>query len=171
MRLTLTFFLVAGLAMAANTPQEVTYVDGTLDGFSLATETTLQLASAKHMVLHAKGAKNVEIPFSSVTSVDRQTVPVSVEKEPLYKVWNLPKRLAPAAPVEKLAFEFRDKSGSIQRVTLETDKKTADRVQANLKLAAQKRANDHGAWWGDEVWKTNRNKSEWGGAGAIASRE
>ncbi len=171
MRLTLTFICAAGLALAANAPKDITYVEGTLDGFSLATKTTLELASVKHLVLHAKGSPDVEVPYANVTATTHATVPVSVEKEPLFKVWDLPKRLAPPAPVEKVALQFVDKTGAKQSVTFETDKKTATKVLANVKQASSKRASDGGAWWGDGVWKTKRNQGEWGGAGPIASRE
>lgn len=170
MRLTLTFICAAGLALAANAPQEITYVEGTLDGFSLATQTTLQ-ASAKNMVLHPKGGNDVAISYMNVTGLTRTTVPVSVEKEPLYKVWELPKRLAPPAPVEKVALQFVDEKGARQSVTFETDKKTANKVLTNVKKAENKRASDGGAWWGDGIWKTKRNQGDWGSAGPIASRE
>jgi hypothetical protein len=171
MRLTLTFICAAGLALAANAPKDITYVEGTLDGYSLATKTTLELASVKHLVLHAKGGQDVEIPYANVIASTRTTVPVSVEKEPLFKVWELPKRLAPPAPVEKVALQFVDAKGAKQSVTFETDKKTATKVLARVKQASNKRASDGGAWWGDGVWKTKRNQTDWGTSGPIASRE
>jgi hypothetical protein len=171
MRLTLTFICVAGLALAANTTKEITYVEGTLTGYSVSTDAKLELASSKHLVLHGKDAADVAIPYANVISSEQKTVVLTPEKEPLYKVWDLAKRLAPPDPVEKVTLQFVDKAGSKQSVTFETDKKTAGKVMASVKQASDKRASDQGAWWGDRAWKTKRNQSEWGGAGPIASRE
>ena len=171
MRLTFSLIFAASLAFAANTTKEVTYVDGTLDGYSLTTKTTVELASSKHLVLHAKGAPDVAINYADVTSSEQKSVVLSPEKEPLYKVWDLPKRLAPPEEAQKVTLNFRDKSGAKQTVSFETDKKTAAKVMGAVKLASDARASNGGAWWGDKMWKTKRNQSDWGGSGPIASRE
>jgi hypothetical protein len=51
------------------------------------------------------------------------------------------------------------------------EKKVADHLQANVELASERKAADAGAWWGDSIWKTKRNKDQWGGSGVVAQRE
>jgi hypothetical protein len=160
MRLTLTLICTAGLALAGNTTKEVTYVEGTLDGYSLETKATVELVSSKQLVLHGEGVSDVSIAYANVTGSEQKTVLVSPEKEPLYKVWDLPKRLAPPEAEQRVTLHFVDKSGAKQSVSFETDKKTAAKVMGAVKLAADQRAANGGAWWGDKMW-----------SGPIASRE
>ena len=171
MRLTITFICAAGLALAGNTTKDITYVEGTLDGYSLETKATVELASSKHLVLHGKDAADVAIHYADVTASEHKTVIVAPEKDPLYKVWDLPKRLATPDSEQRITLHFVDKNGAKQSVSFETDKKTAAKVMGAVKLASDKRAADGGAWWGDKMWKTKRNQGEWGGSGPIASRE
>ncbi len=169
MRFSLVFFtLAAGLAVAADKP--VTYVESNVDGLAVNATGTLHFQDSKSMVLHAKGAE-VLVPYAAVTKTTRKTVPVVVDKEPIYKVWAVHKRLLIPNPLEQVTVAYNDKSGAAKSVTIETDKGTADRVEAQVQQVADKISANQGNWWGDSVWKTNRNKDQWAGSGVIASRE
>jgi hypothetical protein len=54
---------------------------------------------------------------------------------------------------------------------MEMERSAADRVQAQIQQAMDRNAANSGAWWGDSVWKTARNKEQWDGAGVVAQRE
>jgi hypothetical protein len=168
--ITTTLALATGIAVAADRPQPVTYLNGNIEGFSQNAGGTLELRDTKAMVLRSKDA-NVEIPYSAVSMTGRKTVAVLTQKDPLYKVWSLHKRLLIPVPLEEMAVAYKDKNGTEKTVTIEMEKKTADRVQVNIERAAQRKASDAGAWWGDSLWKTSRNKDQWGGAGVVAQRE
>jgi hypothetical protein len=168
MRFSIVFLtLAAGLAVAADKP--VTYLEGNVEGLAQNASGTLQFKNSKVMVLHAKGAE-VTVPYSAVSKTDRKTAPVLTEKDPLYKVWMIHKRLLIPTPLQLVTVAFNDKTGTAKTITIEMDKAAADRVQAQVQQAADKTAADQGTWWGDSVWKTQRNKDQWA-PGVVASRE
>ncbi len=164
----LAFILAAGIAVAADRP--VTYLEGNVEGLSQNATGTLQFKDSKAMVLHAKGA-DVLVPYGAVSKIDRKTAPVLTEKDPLYKVWMIHKRLLIPTPLEQLTVAYADKAGAAKSITIEMDKAAADRVQAQVKQVADKLEANKGTWWGDSVWKTARNKDQWAGSGVMASRE
>jgi hypothetical protein len=169
MRFSLVFLtLAAGLAVAADKP--VTYLEGNVEGLAQNATGTLQFKNSKVMVLHSKGA-DVTVPYAAVSKTDRKTAPVLTEKDPLYKVWMIHKRLLIPTPLQLVTVAYNDKTGAEKTITIEMDKAAADRVQAQVQQAADKIAANRGDWWGDSVWKTKRNKDEWAGSGVIASRE
>ena len=171
MRLSIiTLLMAAGFAVAADGPKPVTYLNGNLEGFAQNASGTLDIRSAKTMKLHTKAA-NIEIPYEAVSKTERTTPKVVTEKEPLYKVWTLPKRLTPPTPLDQVVVNYTDKSGAEKSVTIEMQKSTADWVVANVERAAARNAANGGSWWGDSYWKTKRNKDQWGGAGPVAQRE
>jgi hypothetical protein len=168
MRFSLVFItLAAGLAVAADKP--VTYLEGNVEGLTQNATGTLQFKSSKVMVLHAKGA-DVTVPYAAVSKTERKTAPVLTEKDPLYKVWMIHKRLLIPTPLQLVTVVYADKTGE-KSITIEMDKAAADRVQAQVQQTADKIAANQGAWWGDSVWKTQRNKDQWSGSGVVASRE
>lgn len=170
MRTTLiTLTLAASFALAADTPKDVTYLKGTIEGFAQNEAARLALPDTKVMVLKTDTA-SVEIPYGAITKSDRKVVAVEVENEPLYKVWSLHERLLPPAPKHELSFEYQTKAGT-QTLTLSMDKGEADKVMRFVDRAAERNKANAGAWWGDDYWKTARNKDQWGGAGTVAARE
>ena len=169
MRFSLVFLtLAAGLAVAADKP--VTYLESNVEGIAVNATGTVHFKDSKAMVLHTKGA-DVLVPYAAVTKTERKTVPVVVDKEPVYKVWAVHKRLLIPNPLEQVTVAFMDRSGAAKSVTIETDKHTADRVEAQIQQVSEQIAANQGNWWGDSVWKTERNKGQWSGSGVYASRE
>ncbi len=166
----LTFVLTASAAFAADNVKPVTYLEGNIDGFAVNASSKLEFKDSKVMVLRTKGADAV-IPYGMVTKTDDVLVPVVSEKDPLYKVWSIHKRLLIPNPLHAVTVTYTDKAGAEKKVTLEMEKAAAERLEAHVKQASDRNAANAGAWWGDSVWKTQRNKSDWGGAGVIAQRE
>lgn len=166
----ITLLLAAGTGLAADNVKPVTYLEGNLEGFATNASASLEFRDSKTMALHVKGSDAV-IPYAAVSKTSERLVPVVTEKDPLYKVWSLHKRLLIPTPLHAVTVVYKDKAGAEKSVTLEMEKAAAARVQAQVKQATDKTAANNGSWWGDSVWKTQRNKTEWGGAGVIAQRE
>jgi hypothetical protein len=89
------------------------------------------------------------------------------EPEPLYKVWALPKRLV-KSETRQMTLAFKAENGQDQTMTLEMSKASAEGALATIERHSGKVANSD--WWGDNYWKTNRNKDTWGGAGTVAQK-
>jgi hypothetical protein len=106
-----------------------------------------------------------------VTNSESKEQPVFDEKEPMYKFWTLRKKLLPPTPLQEVTIEYKDAKGAANSVTLSMEKPLADWLAARLLKAEERKAELRGEWWGDQVWKTKRNETGWGGAGEIASRE
>jgi len=166
----ITFTLATGIALAADGVKPVTYLEGNLEGFAPNASATLEFRDSRVMALHAKDS-DVVIPYGVVSKTNRKTVPLLTEKDPIYKVWNIHKRLLIPTPQEQVTVSYRNQAGAEKTATLEMDKASADRLQAHVKQATDRNAANAGAWWGDAVWKTDRNKDQWGGAGVMAQRE
>lgn len=164
-----TVILASGVALASDNVKPITYLEGNLEGFVANVGGKLEFRDSKAMVLHAKGWEAV-IPYAAVSKTSEKEIPVVTEKDPLYKVWSLHKRLLIPTPLHAVTVVYKDK-GAEKTVTLEMEKSSANRVQAQIKQAAERKAANDGAWWGDSVWKTARNKQDWGGAGVMAQRE
>jgi hypothetical protein len=162
--------MTAGFALASDNVKPVTYLEGNLEGFAVNASGTLEFRDSKAMVVHTKGADAV-IPYGVVSKTSDNLIPVVTEKDPLYKVWSLHKRLLVPNPLHAVTVVYKDKAGVEKTLTLEMEKAVADRLQAQVKQETDRNAANAGSWWGDSVWKTSRNKADWGGAGVIAQRE
>ena len=69
---------------------------------------------------------------------------------------------------QQMTVAFTNGNGQDQTMTLEMSKAAADSVLATIERhSAQGRQYD---WWGDNYWKTTRNKDTWGGAGTVAQK-
>lgn len=168
--LLIAFTLAAGVALANDNVKPVTYMEGNLNGFAVNAGGTLEFRDSKAMVLHTNGSDAV-IPYSVVSKTSERIVPVVSEKDPLYKVWSIHKRLLVPTPLHAVTVTYKDQAGVEKSATLEMQKAAADRLQAHVKQAQDHKAANAGSWWGDSVWKTQRNKDDWGGTGVIAQRE
>ena len=128
MRFSIIFTLAAGLALASDNSKPVTYLEGNLEGFTANASSTLEFRDSKAMVLHTKGADAV-IPYSVVTKTSEREVPVVTEKDPLYKVWAIHKRLLIPTPLHAVTVHYKDKTGAEKSITLEMEKSAATRVE------------------------------------------
>jgi hypothetical protein len=161
--LTLALTLACGAAFAADYgPYPVTFLKGDIEGIEQNAGGTADLTNPKTLTLKAHDTK-FELPYSAIFGAERKDVVISVEKEPLYKVWTLPKRLGIVAPfpLQEVSFDYKDKAGTLHSMTVEMEPTAADRLFLRVKQAGEKKAATRGDWWGDSVWKTHRNQTTW----------
>lgn len=161
--LTLALTLACGAAIGADYgPYPMTYLKGDVEGIDQNAGGTVDLTNSKVLTVKAHDAK-FELPYTAIFGAERKDVVISVEKEPLYKVWTLPKRLGIVAPFpqQEVSFDYKDKTGTLHSMTLEMEPTAADRLFLRVKQASEKKAATRGDWWGDSVWKTHRNQPDW----------
>ena len=158
--------LTGGLLAAADSAT-VTYIDGNVAGLSPSTGATLYMNNPQSMELKTP-LHSVQIPYNQISKAELGSVMVHTpDPEPLYKVWALPKRLV-KSETQQMTVAFTDGNGQSQNMTIEMSKASADGVLATIERHSGKVAND--SWWGDNYWKTSRNKDTWGGAGTVAQK-
>jgi hypothetical protein len=162
-----TLTILAGGLLAAADSATVTYIDGNVAELSANSGATLYMNNSQSMELKTPLHK-VEIPYKQISKAELGSVLVhTADPEPLYKVWALPKRLI-KSETQQMKLAFTDGNGQDQTMTLEMSKASADSVLAVIERHSAKVANTE--WWGDNVWKTTRNRDTWGGAGTIAQK-
>ena len=162
-----TLTILAGGLLAAADSTTVTYIDGNVPELSPSTAATLNTSNPLTLELKTPLHK-VQIPYAQISKAEVGSVMVHTpEPEPLYKVWALPKRLV-KSETQQMTVAFTDGNGLAQTMTLEMPKASADSVLATIERHSPKVAN--AGWWGDSVWKTNRNRDSWGGAGTVAQK-
>jgi len=157
----LLFASVAALAGAGG--GLAVYVVGNLDGVSPGDEGTLVLEH--DAVVFRSGNTVVSVPYGDIHNVELGTRVMPPSDAPLYKVWRLPKRfLTERAMHQMVNFEFADKDGNDQNMTLEFDEAAANQTLVEIEIRQGKRtppkhATNGDSWWGDSAWKTNRNNN------------
>ena len=162
-----TLTILAGGLLAAADSATVTYIDGNVANLAPNSGATLYLNNPQSMELKTPLHK-VEIPYSQISKAELGSVAVHTsEPQPLYKVWALPKRLM-KSETQQMTVAFTDGNGQDQTMTIEMSKAYADGVLTTIERHSAKVANT--TWWGDNVWKTTRNKDTWGGAGTVAQK-
>jgi hypothetical protein len=138
------------------------YVVGNLDGVSPGAEGILFLE--KDQAVFRSGKTVLPMPYSEIHNVELGTkvVPSSA---PLYKVWQLHKRFQADRPAQRMVnFQFSDKDGKDQTITLEFEESAANETLAEIEIRqgkriAPRRATNGDPWWGDSAWKTSRNNN------------
>jgi hypothetical protein len=103
------------------------------------------------------------IPYSDIRDAELGTKVMPPSDVPLYKVWQLHKRFLTERPMHQMiTFEFADKDGNPQTMTLELEESAAVETLTEVEIrqgkrARPRRATNADAWWGDSLWKTRRN--------------
>jgi len=162
-----TLTILAGGLLAAADSATVTYIDGNIAELAPKTGATLYLNNPQSMELRTPLHK-VQVPYRQISKAELSSVLVhTAEPEPIYKVWALPKRLM-KSETRQMNLAYTNENGQDQTMTLELSKVDADALLATIERHNATVAKDD--WWGDHVWKTLRNKDQWGGAGTIAQK-
>ena len=152
---------VAALAGAGGGP--AVYVVGNLDGVSPGDGGILVLD--QDAVVFRSGKTALSVPYSNVHNVELGTRVMPPADAPLYKVWRLPKRfLTERAMHQMVNFEFADKDGNAQTLTLEFEESAANQTLMEIEIRQGKRKRPRhptngDSWWGDSAWKTTRNNN------------
>jgi hypothetical protein len=161
-----TLTVLAGGLLAAADPSSVTYVKGNIDELSPNTGGTLY-NSAKSMEIRTP-LHSVQVQYSQISKAELGAIQNHTpETDALYKVWNLPKHFM-TSQTQEMTVAFTNEKGQDQSMTIELPKKTASNLHATILRHSGSVANAN--WWGDDYWKTTRNKDTWGGAGTIAQK-
>jgi len=139
----------------------VVYVVGNLDGVSPGAEGILVLE--KDQAVFRSGKTVLPMPYSDIHNVELGTKVVPTFA-PVYKVWQLHKRLVEHPAQRMVNFEFSDKDGNDQTITLELDESAANDTLVEIEIRQgkripPKRATNGDPWWGDSAWKTTRNNN------------
>jgi hypothetical protein len=162
-----TLTILAGGLLVAADSATVTYIDGNVAELAPNSGATLYMNSPQSMELKTP-LHSVQIAYAQISKAELGSVMVhTADPEPLYKVWALPKRLI-KSETQQMKLAFTDGKGQNQTMTIEMSKTSADGVLATIERHSAKVAND--SWWGDNYWKTTRNKDTWGGAGTVAQK-
>jgi hypothetical protein len=160
-------FLVAALSVlscglaAAATNREATYVVGNLHDIEAGAEGYLTLESGQ--LSFRAGKITVEVPYKKLTQVELGPTLTHSVDVPIYRVWELHKRLLAEKPVyQNLTLNFSDEDGNEQLMTLELLENAAVQTyDAVLIKTGRKPKRPKQDWWGDSVWRTTRTGTEW----------
>ena len=163
MRVASLLLLTSVLALAGAGGGPAVYVVGNLDGVSPGDGGTLVLDH--DAVVFRSGKTVLSLPYGDIHNVELGTKVMPASDAPLYKVWRLPKRfLTERAMHQMVNFQFSDKDGNDQTLTLEFEEAAANQTLMEIEIRQGKRtppkhATNGDSWWGDSAWKTNRNEN------------
>jgi hypothetical protein len=155
MRIVWLWLLASGVALAGGAPS--VYVVGNVTKLSPGDEGILVLDQGK--AVFRSGKTVLPIPYADMRNVELGTRLNPPSDVPLYKVWQLHKRFLDRPMHQMLTVEFVDKDGEHQTMTLEMDESAAAETLTALEIkqGKRRRATNGEAWWGDSLWKTNKN--------------
>jgi len=161
MRSISTLLLWSVVAFAGSGGGPAIYVVGNLDGVSPGAEGILVLENEQ--AVFRSGKTVLPMPYSDIHNVELGTKVVPTNA-PLYKVWQLHKRFQERPAQRMVNFEFSDKDGKDQTITLEFDESAANETLTEIEIRQgkripPKRATNGDPWWGDSAWKTPRNNN------------
>lgn len=173
MRIPILFALFGGIAFAAANVHTTTYVVGNLDNISAGAIGSVNLSNDRAIVFHTRET-TVQVAYVNITKAELGARVTHTPDVPLYKVWELHKRLlAPRDSTQYLTVDFKNTDGEDRTMTLELDASVASDMLKVIEIHQGKRpAAVYDAhpdqWWGDGTWKTSRNTPKWSPSGAVA---
>ena len=154
---TLIFALVppAVLCGASNT---IEYVSGTEKSIPANSVGSFNFDSSKEMWF-TYSASVYKLPYEQITSTD------IAKGETHHVLRKIPvPSLMPGHKKETLTINYKDATGatgSLSFVLTASNAAAAQETIASKKAAPQATATQSTEWWGDKIWKTNRNKAAW----------
>jgi len=163
MRGAFTLILASAAAFAGTGGGPAIYMVGNLNAVSPGAEGILALE--ENNAVFRSGKTVLSLPYGDIDNVELGAKVTSRPDAPLYKVWRLPQRFLTEHPMLQMVnFEFTDKDGNHQSMTLELDESAANETLAEIEIRQgkripPKRATNADPWWGDSAWKTTRNKN------------
>ena len=163
MRIGPILLLACAAAFAGSGGGPAVYVIGNMDGVSPGAEGILVLEQGS--AVFRSGKIEWSVPYSDIHNVELGTKVMPSSGVPLYKVWQLHKRFLTERTMHQMVnFEFADKDGNDQSMTLEFEESAANETLEAIEIRQgkripPKRATNADAWWGDSAWKTNSNNN------------
>jgi hypothetical protein len=170
----IAFLLVLTLAVSSSllraaASHEATYVVGDLDGIETGAAGIVHI-DADRLTFHS-GKLTIEAPFAKISTTEMGAKLTHTDDAPRHKAWGLHK-----APVDKTVYQnlivnFKAASGKEQTMTLEmTDVDVAETFNTlELRTGQRVRRQREDGWWGDDVWRTDRNHQTWDQSAALAT--
>ena len=163
MRIASLLLLTSVVSFAGAGGGPAVYVVGNLDNVTPGDAGTLVLDH--DAVVFRSGKTVLSLPYSDIHNVELGTRVMPPTDAPLYKVWRLPKRfLTERAMHQMINFQFADKDGNDQTMTLEFEEAAANQTLVEIEIRQGKRtpprrATNGDPWWGDSAWKTASNNN------------
>jgi hypothetical protein len=156
--------LISALVFAAVPPvavraasESVQYVGGTVKSIPVNTTGAFNFDDAKEFRFSYNGSV-YNLPYAQITGTE-------IEKADIRRVWHVFPAMSPMAShrQQTLVINYTDASGVTGSLNFELMAYRA--VDAQETIAAKKAplssAGTTDEWWGDRVWKTNRNQAVW----------
>jgi len=156
---------LAACAFAAPRPETSTYITGNVADLKPNTGGTL-VFSDEHAVLFRTGLAEVVVPYAGISKAELGATRVHSHDVPAYKVWALPSRIH-KTETQLLTLQFKNEQGEDRTMTFEIAKPAAGTVLETIQdhtktgASADTAKTEKETWWGDSIWKTNRNVSSW----------
>jgi hypothetical protein len=167
----LVLVTLAALAspLRAVTNREGTYVVGNLDGLEPGAEGIVHVDGDG--LTFRSGKVTIEAPYAKITATEMGPTLTHSEDVPLYKVWQLHKRFADRTMYQNFTVNFKDAAGNDRSMTLEVTAAAAAEMHETLeRRTGQKARSQQDDWWGDDLWRTDRNHHAWDQTAALGSR-
>lgn len=163
-------FISSGFVYGAPRPETSTYVDGNVTSLKPNTGGTLVFTDEKSMMFRT-GISEVAVPYASILRAELGATQTHNHNSGLPGPLKVLSMLS-KTETQLLTLEFKIGAGEPQTMTLELAKPAASSVLATIeqktdrsadKLAPKSAvaANAKDDWWGDSIWKTNRNLPTW----------
>src|SRR5665213_645476 len=153
--------MAASLTCFAATSIEATYAVGDLDGLSAGAKGTVRVEDSA-LVFHS-GKVTVEAPYTKITATEWGQKVTHSNDAYKHKFWEVNKMFGNKTERQSLIINFKDASGKDQTMTLELTEGAAydvrNIVDARSGITARRQSAE--AWWGDDIWKTDRNQKSW----------
>ncbi|MEQ1946281.1 MAG: hypothetical protein ABL995_03780 [Bryobacteraceae bacterium] len=152
--------LTCGLALAATT-RDATYVVGNLEGVEAGSDGLITVDN--NQLIFRSGKITVEVPYKKLTLVELGATLTHSVDVPIYRVWQLHKRLLAEKPTfQNLTLNFTDADGKEQSMTLELLEGVALQTHDYLLVkTGRKPKRPQEDWWGDSYWRTTRSSTDW----------
>jgi hypothetical protein len=159
--------LISALVLAAVAPaallaasDSVQYVGGTVKSIPVNSSGTFSFEDAKEFRFSYNGSV-FKLPYDRITSTE-------IEKADVRRVMHVFPAMSPIASHRKqtLVINYTDASGSAGAVNFELPAYRAADAQQTIAakrspISPATAAAASNEWWGDNVWKTKRNQSNW----------
>jgi hypothetical protein len=160
---------VSVTAFGAPRPETSTYVDGNVSSLKPNTGGTLVFTDDTSMTFRT-GLAEVAVPYSSITRAELGATQEHNHDMALpgpLRMLKLP--LGRKTETQLLTLEFKNGLGEKQTMTLSLAKPSASNVISTIEertgkpetALASAKTEPKEAWWGDSIWKTNRNLDTW----------
>lgn len=156
-------------SLRAAASREATYTIGDLDGLEPGASGIVQLDN-QGLKFHS-GKITIDAPYSKISSAELGAKLTHSEDVPLYKIWELHKRFADKTTYQNFIVNFKDARGDEHSMTLEMTESAAAELHETIeRRTGAKARSQRDDWWGDDMWRTNRNHQTWDQSAALGSR-